>query len=189
MSTYIFRAIAPLFCLLLLTKLHAAPFGPTTGDLYSSCKSDTQMDIAYCIGYLKAYRDWYEAAKDQLVGEQQRYCEPENINFKDIQQSFVDYVKTHPELQSEPRLIGVTRALNGTWPCPDNPLAIIQTMLRLLGYDIEGTTGKLDSKTLAAIESYQRKHNIPPGKLSTQALLENIFQYVRSKNFILMEKQ
>ncbi len=43
------------------------------------------MDIAYCIGYLKAYRYWYEVAKDQLVGEQQRYCEPENINFKDIQ--------------------------------------------------------------------------------------------------------
>lgn len=121
MSTYSFRAIASLFCLLLLTKLHAAPFGPTTGDLYSSCKSDTQMDIAYCIGYLKAYRYWYEVAKDQLVGEQQRYCEPENINFKDIQQSFVDYVKTHPELQSEPRLIGVTRALNGTWPMPRQP--------------------------------------------------------------------
>ncbi|WP_419634796.1 peptidoglycan-binding domain-containing protein [Thiolapillus sp.] len=74
-------------------------------------------------------------------------------------------------------------------PCPDNPLAIIQTMLRLLGYDIEGATGRLDSKTLAAIESYQRKHNIPPGKLSRQALLEHIFQYVRSNNFILTEKQ
>ncbi len=57
---------------------------------------------------------------------------------------------------------------------------------RLLGYDIEGMAAK---RTLAAIESYQRKHNIPPGKLSRQALLEHIFQYVRSKNFKLPEKQ
>jgi len=170
----------------IVSSLHAAPFGPTAGDLYASCSAADATNAAYCIGYLKAYRDWYQLGKDQLIGQQHQHCEPDNIDYRDFQQALVVYVKAHPEIQDEPRLVGVTEALHEAWPCPDFHLQIVQTLLPLLGYEIGNTKGQSDEKTIAAIEAFQNDNNLGQG-LSVDALLEQILNSIKHRKSTLKQ--
>lgn len=166
----------------------AAPFGPSTGDLYDSCRATDSMNAAYCIGYLKAYRDWYQVASDQLVGDHQRYCEPENIDYRDFQRVLLDYFKGHPKILKEPRLLGVTEALHSTWPCPDFNLKIIQTLLPLLGYETGNSNGLFNEKTRTAIKTYKKDFNLGQ-ELPLDTLLKQILKTLSDKKLTLKQEQ
>lgn len=183
------RSLLPtLFALIIESSAQSAPFGPSTGDLYDSCRATDSMNAAYCIGYLKAYRDWYQVASDQLVGDHQKYCEPNNIDYRDFQHVLVDYFKSHPKILKEPRLLGVTEALHDTWPCPDPNLKIIQTLLPLIGYDPGEPTGLSDKKTRTALDAYKKDFNLG-NKPSLDTLLQKILETIRDKKFTLNQAQ
>ncbi|HID45745.1 MAG TPA: peptidoglycan-binding protein [Chromatiaceae bacterium] len=178
--------LSTVFLLVLGSNVQATPFGPSTGDLYESCRATDAINAAYCIGYLKAYRDWYQVAADQLVDSQRQYCEPSSIDYRDFQRVLVDYFKTHPKVLDEPRLLGVTEALHNTWPCPDFNLRTIQTLLPILGYETGEPTGLLTGSTRAAIEAYQKDFNLDKG-LSSEKLLTHILDALRSKKILLKQ--
>ena len=156
----------------------ATPFGTSSLDILEACSHQNDLHTGYCIGYLKSFRDWYHAVND-IVAPSMRYCEPQGISYKELREAVVTYLKEHPELGSEPRILGVLKALHATWPCPDTQVRVIQALLKTMGYDRIRINGVKDSDTIDAIASflsmYSRTTNT---KVSNHELLEMLIKHI-----------
>lgn len=156
-----------------------ADFGPLGGDLLASCKSEESVHDAYCVGYLKAYRDWYYALVDEQgsgLPDYIRYCEPDGIDYREIKDAVVEYLQTRPEVQAKPRIIGVGLALNNAWPCPNHDVMVLQAQLRMLKYYDGRLNGFYDPATKAAAERYYQDKGIALGSISLEQLIEKMLK-------------
>ena len=158
------------------TSTQGSPFGPKAGDLLQACEKAEPLYEGYCIGYLKAFRDWYFAVKDDFLAANMHHCEPSGISYRQIKSAVVTYLKGHPKIQEEPRLLAVTQALANTWPCPNGELRLAQALLKALGYSvpIDGLDG---SATRAAVEAFVKQSKMPPPK-TPHELVEHLIQYL-----------
>ena len=142
------------------------PYGGNSSNLLLACNSPKRPNLeAYCIGYLKAYRDWYWALnswRNQILDSTLRYCEPKGFDYRVMKDAVVDYLETHPDVLDKPRIIGVSQALHHRWPCPTTDTESLQRQLSRLGYfPIDRITGNMDSRTTSAIALFQKDNGLP----------------------------
>ena len=164
----------------LTTGAWADPYGPSSGDLLEACADASPDKAAYCVGYLKAYRDWYLSLAnwhEQILEPGFRYCEPKGFDYLKMKNAVVDYLRQQPAMHSQPRIIGVSKALHAKWPCTNLEVKKIQQLLSMLGYyPIDKVDGLMSSRTRQAIARFQKDHGLKvDGKVGialSQALLD-----------------
>ncbi len=172
------KTIAVLVSLIAHSNFQASPFGGTAGEFYESCKEDGNSNLTYyCIGYLKSYRDWYQATKDsknELIHSNLHYCEPDDLDYRKIKNAVVEYLENNQSLWGEPRIVGVGKALHSRWPCPDQSLWVTQGLLNRLGYNAGTPNGFYSDQTRSAIKQYQKCNNMTVNGENTILIAESI---------------
>ena len=140
------------------------PYGASSRNLLAACSSTDWKKVAYCVGYLNAYRDWYhslESWHDQILDFDHQYCEPESFDYLVMKDAVVDYLSSHPNSLNLPRIVGVSEALHSRWPCSSVEIGRIQEMLSRLGYyPVDRIDGKLTSRTKASIMQFEQDHGM-----------------------------
>lgn len=130
----IFKIVA---IILLLVACGAAARGdspkPTVQMLLKACTSPAGSGyMGFCNGMVKGVGDTLlliasarKVMKDEQDGKllaRFAMCTDAPVSYGAMEQAFVNWAKAHPESWNQPMSVGLTAALNGTWPCsvPDS---------------------------------------------------------------------
>ena len=174
-------------CLVLISEIQANhdPYGSTSGDILAACKSETEKHATYCVGYLKAYRDWYHSLhpwRHQVIASSFHYCEPKEFDYLLMKQAVVNYLENHPNVVNEPRIVGVSLALSDRWPCPNDDLRKIQELLKNFGYNPGKPDGLMNKSTEEAIRKFQKDHSLKITGTASVELLNKLLERDRELN-------
>lgn len=93
----------------------------TVQSLFQACKvaatphAESDPDASYCLGYISAVGDFLKVIPRIPSSSIQGICG--NASYGAAVQAFSNWAAAHPEEWTEPRLLGVAKALRQTWPC------------------------------------------------------------------------
>lgn len=95
---------------------HPSMFWGKTEGLLLQCVSSSDIELAYCSGYIAGLDD----AASFLV-EDPLHCAGKEKLIRDYRTAFVNFVLTHPDTIDDPASVTVMRALRASFPCVDPP--------------------------------------------------------------------
>jgi hypothetical protein len=110
--------------LALVSRADADEQPNTIHGLYLQCTSTTVVaPVAYCTGYLEGVAASMMAADSVLVAKGLHYnlgwCGDAHVTNEQLIQAFKNWHDKHPQFWDKPKVLGVTAALQETWPCKD----------------------------------------------------------------------